>query len=1494
MKLSGLTLVASLCAVLSLAADSGECGRAGARPSQSAEGRPLKVLMIGNSFSICVLKQMPQVAASAGCPLDLASACIGGCPMEKHLRRIEACELDPATNSHYISWNYVSRENPLVGVVPKDRDGNTWGNLVTVLRADKWDVVTIQQASHESWRPESFHPWGDRFVEKIRKYAPQAKIVVQQTWSYSKLDGRIFNPKTKGPGKWGFDQLGMYRRLTANYRELAGKYGFDIIPTGLAVQLFRAMALKAEDVVGAKRKKDVDSIHLNPRGEYLQACVWVAKLFGKDVRDIAYAPTGFGSADEFALMRRAAAEAVRIGVKEPEAWQDNSRLSEGKEKPRAAFAPFSSEEKALKVLPEFSDRQVSLDSETAWKFIWAKDPDSRPQDFWKPDYDVSAWPSIRVPCSWQAYGANGRGGWGRALYTNITYPFQKDVPGGSLVTIEPPETYSTYLERNPVGSYRRDFELPEGWNRDRIYLKFDGVDSFFYLWVNGKYVGFSKDSRSPAEFDVTEVVRPGRNVVALEVYRYSDGSYLEDQDMFRLSGIFRRTWLVRRPADRIRDFFVTAKPVKDGDFAGDWEMNVEVDGDPEIALYTFADEPVCRGRTKRFVVKSPRLWSAEEPNCYKVVIGNGQEFVSTVFGFRVSEIRNGRYFFNGKKIKLKGANRHETHPMYGHWVPAETHELDVAQLKAANCNCVRNSHYPQDDYWYYLCDTKGLYLVDEANVESHGYGYGDDSLSHRPEWTAATVARNLAMVERNKNHPSVVIWSYGNEAGPGENFAACEKAVKARDTTRPTHYERDWSCADMDGRQYPTVEWMWAKAAETNSAKPFYVSEYAHNMGNAMGNLADYQEAIESTDVLLGATIWDWVDQGLYKDKDGKRILAFGGDFGDFPNDGQFVMNGCVLSDRTVEPGYWEIRHVFRNWTARATDGFRRLVVRNKNHFIGSAGVTCRWQALRDGVAFADGTLELGEIPPQGEKSFDMPAAVADRIEGEVSLRLTFEKDGQAVADDQIDFPAGARQALAACADAGEGRAPARPGFPPDADGRLVFSAGGMTYAFDRRTGALVSVRTANGREWLKAPMTLDLYRAPSSNEVPRGEEWMKFGFHDMKAEPVSVSEPETKGGETRFTSVVRWTGGQAVGMTGHRGSVTKFEDLKDAERPDIAFTVVTEWTVRGDGALVCRSEIRPDGRRYDLARVGFRLTLDAVNPSVDWYGAGPFENYRDRLSGAFLGRYAKPANDFFFPYARNEDCGNCERTRAVAFTAGEDVLSFATAGEPFAFAVNPYSPLELVRTTHPQDLPAPSKTEFGIFAETRGLGGASCGPGPMDRDVIRTDRDYALRFVISPEKRLVPVSVRFVGDLPKTERRSKAEQIRVISCSSREPGIGEPDHVFDGNNASNWFSQYGETMGTYPHSITVDLGVEVMAAGVRLLPSVWGENGRVKDFTFEISRDGKAWRKAVAASLPDKIDFFEFPFDAAPCRYWRFTALNAHDGGDLAVMAEIGILPAK
>ena len=1144
-------------------------------------------------------------------------------------------------------------------------------------------------------------------------------------------------------------------------------------------------------------------------------------------------------------------------------WQNNQLLGAGKEPVRASFASFSKLEDALKILPEYSDHQISLDSDTEWQFHWAPTPSMR---------GCGTFETIKVPCSWQAFGANGKGGWGTALYTNITYPFQRDVPGGSQVMLDPPKNYTNYKARNPVGTYKRDFELKEKVSGEKYFLKFDGVDSFFYLYLNGKYVGFSKDSRTPAEFDVTDIIKAGKNSVKLEVYRYSDGSYLEDQDMFRLSGIFRRTWLIRRPAERIYDFFVTAAPAKDWDFDGDWLLSAEVmaEGGAVVSLYDWENNLIGRTDNGMLLVHSPKLWSAEDPNCYKVVVSNGKEFVATTFGFRVSEIRNGRFYVNGQPIKLKGANLHETDPMFGHWVPMARHEQDIAQLKAANCNTVRCSHYPQDDYWYYLCDTKGLYLVDEANVESHGYGYGELSLSHQPAWEKAIVARDMAMVERNKNHPSVVIWSYGNESGPGENFEAVRKAIKNRDTTRPTHYERDWSVADMDGCQYPAVPWVWAKAAATNSVKPFYISEYAHNMGNAMGNLKDYQDAIESSDVILGATIWDWVDQGLYKlNKDGKMIIAFGGDFGDFPNDGMFCMNGCVLSDREVEPGYYEIKHVYQNWTAWPSEDYSKVYIKNKNYFVDSTGVTCEWIAQRNGKSFQKGSFNIAERPrgdkfgPQMVREYEFPKSVqqmATEMGGVVALKIKFLKDGEVIADDQIVLPYDLEEYA--------------PTAPADKSvrvpGELVLAGGNSRVTISRTTGfptSIIRVKGGMEAELLQSPMTLDMFRSPSANETYFWDRWHQLGFDKPTAKSCEI----VKQTANSITLKTEW---------GH--------DLWTAEK----------WTMDNGGTLRCEIVFRMLGKKQELPRVGIGFTVPEgkIAEHVTWFGRGPWENYADRKSGAFLGRYELDAKDFFVPYARTEDSGNREDTFGFKLSSG---ITIRTLGEPFAFEVNPWTPQELASYVHPVELPLSDKTYVGVFAATRGLGGASCGPAPIERDIIRTDRDYVMDFTLTIDddqltgrKAAAPVSEEkeLASYLPERQVEIAA---RVLTCSSREPGEGEPEHLLDGDLDTIWHTQYGTTMGNFPHVVTIELEKPMTLKGLRFYQRQVGVNGMIKDFKIEVSTDGQAWTQAYAGKLTKTRDAQEVRFGSPldNIKFYRITALNNHYGNDYATLAEIEVI---
>ena len=616
-------------------------------------------------------------------------------------------------------------------------------------------------------------------------------------------------------------------------------------------------------------------------------------------------------------------------------WQSPDSLAYNKQQPHAWFFSFGSVDEARKVLPENSSLWRTLDGE--WLFHWSKNPEERVKDFYRTDFDASAWDKVTVPMNWNIVGIqkDGTFKYGEPLYSNQRVIFQHKVAEGDWkggVMRTPPHDWMTYKNRNEVGAYRRTFSVPTDWKDKNVYINFDGVDSFFYLYVNGRYVGFSKNSRNLAQFDITPYLnKKGENVVAVEVYRHSDGSFLESQDMFRLPGIFRSVSLTAKPQIQVRDL----KAIPDYD-ASYTEASLCISADVrnltnkaakgytiDYTLYAnklYSDENTLvpgvsatatvgdlekKGeQTATVTLKAGdkvKPWSAESPYRYTLVgelkdkKGKVVETFSTAVGFRKIEIKQtaakddefglaGRYYYlNGKTIKMKGVNRHETSPTTGHYIPREQMLEEVFIMKRGNINHVRNCHYPDAPYWYYLCDKYGIYLEDEANIESHQYYYGKESLSHVPEFKNATVARNMEMVHATVNHPSVVIWSLGNEAGPGVNFVEAYKAIKTYDTSRPVQYERNNNIVDMGSNQYPSIGWMQAAVTGKYDIKyPFHVSEYAHSMGNAVGNLIDYWNAIESTNFFIGGAIWDWVDQAMYgyDSKTGDRFWGYGGDFG--------------------------------------------------------------------------------------------------------------------------------------------------------------------------------------------------------------------------------------------------------------------------------------------------------------------------------------------------------------------------------------------------------------------------------------------------------------------------------------------------------------------------------------------------------------------------------------------------------------------------------------
>ncbi len=1241
-------------------------------------------------------------------------------------------------------------------------------------------------------------------------------------------------------------------------------------------------------------------------------------------------------------------------------WEQEQNLSYNKEPARAWAFSFTDVESAKKVLPWFSSRWQSLDSTTEWKFKWSPDPASRPVGFQNPDYgkaswlgwlfggadELASWETIVVPASWQAMGAHPerKQGWGTALYANQPYPFVRNWP---KVMTEPPKHFTNYAARNPVGSYRRDFTVPESWAGEEVYVQFDGVDSFFYLWINGHYVGFSKDSRSPAAFRITPYLVEGNNVIAVEVYRHSDAAYLECQDMTRLSGIFRTVQLYSVPKLHIRDFFATTEPLDWNQMQGGrWELIVDVDlqnhnaplnpasavlsakvyddKGNEVAPVTpsdypwdgIAEKPVdLIGQTKwktglKLRFDAPRLWSAECPNLYTLVLelrdANGAliEAVPSQLGFRKVEVaaRKGqqekRFWVNGQKVKLKGVNRHEADPWTGHTVSNEATEEEIRLMKAANINHVRCSHYPAAPYFYYLCNLHGIYVQDEANIESHGYYYGKESLSHPVEWLDAHVDRIMSMVERNKNQPCVVIWSLGNEAGPGRNFAIAERTIKARDITRPTHYERNNDIVDMGSNQYPSVGWVEWKARQTDDAKPFYISEYAHNMMNALGNFIDYQDAIESSDVILGGAIWDWIDQSLWFDspKSGKRILASGGDWGDHPNSGQFVCNGTILAGRIPEPGYYEVAHVYQNMKATLADG--QITILNKNYFRPLDYVEARWTLYKNGrPTEMAGTFEVADIPPLYAKTFPLPVRIPRTLDG-YDLRVEFLlkadetllKKGALMASDQ--FVLQPRAALPVVA---EGKVSVE-----DNDTALTFSGKDFTATFAKDSGFLTQY-TQKGKALMKRPMWVDAYRCPSSNEVGKGNDWTMQGLRTLV--PVKAAITEVKANDDGSVSFHTNTTvmGQAIERLrnfdpGDWNLKTTFEPtgIPVSER-NTHFVVDAAWRVYPDGTITLQSNLLPRGRNIELGRLGYGLELDGSLAQVEYAARGPFENYPDRKAGAHPGVYADTVQGMVVNYNRPNDMANREEATWVTLRDADKTGLTVTALNDghFAFSALPYTATELTETLHWAELPESDKTVLTLLATNRGLGGASCGPPPLNRDIPRADKPYHLNLAIRPATEAAQCSVREQAVPLDETMPPPPETFVAVECSSEEPG-SEGGKVCDGDPSTIWHSQYGVTLGKYPHSVTLDLRKVRTLKGVQCMSRQdGGVNGRIKDFRIEVSPDRATWTTLVVGQLQDTADPQQILFGqpVPNVRYLRFVGLSEQRGQEFASMAEIGIV---
>lgn len=1118
-------------------------------------------------------------------------------------------------------------------------------------------------------------------------------------------------------------------------------------------------------------------------------------------------------------------------------WESPENLALNKEQPRAVFFSFQDVESARKVLPENSKFWLSLNGN--WKFNWAPDPDSRPADFYKSNFDASSWDEIPVPSSWNVYGIQKDGSlkYGVPIYVNQPVIFQHSVKvddwrGGVMRT--PPTHWSTYKHRNEVGSYRREFNIPQDWDGREVFINFDGVDSFFYLWINGKYVGFSKNSRNAACFNITPYLQKGVNTVAAEVYRSSDGSFLEAQDMFRLPGIFRTVALYSTPKLQIQDMVVM--PDLDQNYAnGSLAINTSIRNfDKKAAkdhklVYTlyenklYSDEniPVAnamitaavdkvdskqtiKAETAVLNLRFPKKWSAEFPYRYTLVAelkdkkNRTVETVSTIVGFRKVEIKDtpasedefglaGRYYYvNGKTVKLKGVNRHETNPAVGHAITREMMEKEVMLMKQANINHVRNSHYPDDPYWYYLCDKYGLYLEDEANIESHEYYYGEASLSHPAEWENAHVARVMEMVHANINNPSIVIWSLGNEAGPGKNFVTAYNALKEVDKSRPVQYERNNSIVDMGSNQYPSIGWMrGAVKGNYNIKYPFHVSEYAHSMGNAVGNLIDYWEAIESTNFFCGGAIWDWVDQAIYNydKKTGERYLAYGGDFGDTPNDGQFVMNGIVFADLEPKPQYYEVKKVYQHIGVKPHNlRSGAFEIFNKYYFKDLSDYEVKWSLYENGKEIQNGNVPIGHLPARTKTTILLPytydklkndAEYFVKIQFLLKNEMPWAAKGFVAAEEQMLLKeAGNRPAIAEVAATG-----GKLEYTKSTDAIQTIKGNNFEVKFDTGIGTIYSL--VYGTETIIEPgkgPVLDALRAFVNNDNWFYSQWFERGLHNLVHRALSSNIIKKENGNIvlAFTVESQAPNGARIhgGTSSGRNNVEEQTD-KPFGPSDFKFTTNQIWTVYPDGSIELQSSITSNQPSMVLPRLGYAMKVPQKYSNFTYYGRGPIDNYADRKTGQFIEQYKSSPTAEFVNFPKPQDMSNHEDVRWCALTDNSGNGALFVATDRLSASALPYSAMDLTLARHPYELPSARDTYLHLDVAVTGLGGNSCGQGaPLEHDRVYAGH-HNMGFIIRPtagKDLTVSANVSPSGELPLSVTRSRAGEVEISSV--RKDGV--------------------------------------------------------------------------------------------------------------------------
>lgn len=930
-------------------------------------------------------------------------------------------------------------------------------------------------------------------------------------------------------------------------------------------------------------------------------------------------------------------------------WENSRIFAIGREKPRATFHTYPDPLSALSGEHSSSPYHMSLNG--VWKFRFSPTPDSRPQDFYKTGFDSSSWDEIEVPSNWEMKG------YGIPVYTNTKYPFP----------INPPFIPH---DDNPVGSYIRDFSIPENWEGRKVFLHFDGSTAGMYVWVNGENAGYVQSTKNPAEFDISDFLKPGVNRIACEVYRWTDGSYLENQDFWRLSGIDRDVYLYSSALQKIWDFSITqdlSSDYKNGLFGVDAKLR-NYAGSPfpgklETTLYSPQGKRLM-SQTKRVdlkgdsesevalstTIKNVARWDTEHPTLYTAVItlydnaGNVVESTSAKVGFRKIEIKDGQLMVNGTPIEVHGVNVHEHHERNGHVVDRETMMKDIMVMKRHNINAVRMSHYPQSPLWYDLCDRYGLFVVDEANVENHGFGVKEKDWTGNPKhpssdpaYLDAILDREILMFERDKNHPSVITWSLGNESGNGVNFHEAYRLMKSLDNSRPVQYEqaKEGENTDIVCPMYPSMDYIREYADRKPGVRPYIMCEYAHAMGNSSGNFQEYFDIIRSSPHMQGGFIWDWVDQGiLTKDENGRDYWAYGGDFGaaeyrGYNNDENFCLNGLVQPDRTPHPGLMEVKKVYQDIRFQPSD-LQKGIVTIENHFLSTnlKDFRFKWELIEDGNVIDSDSLPEMDVKPGKERDVTIP--MPDRIDPYKDLFLSIYAytttgneiipEGHEVAREQFTLFSGTHEYLLPGTD---GKRPSL----TQKDGKWYVTANGVEAVFNVSDGKIGSY-SFNGEKMLEEGPEPDFWRAPTDNDL--GEKVQR-----------KLNVWRCAAGNRVSLGATASTDGNTVVIT------------SDWRLPDVANSIYRNiYTLYPDGTMKVTAEWDAEGLEVpELMRFGMVMALPKRYDAFTWYGRGPWENYSDRNSASFMGIWKGRVGEQHYPYIRPQESGNKTDVRWATLT---------------------------------------------------------------------------------------------------------------------------------------------------------------------------------------------------------------------------------------------------